>query len=89
MRFEALAVHTAANHVAIDFRVTVELDAGRMIIQGIEVFTVADDGLISAVVGLLGRRRHHLRIDRVGRPPAVRRHRPGPTAPTRTSLHRP
>jgi steroid delta-isomerase len=49
MRFEALAVHTAANHVAIDFRVTVELDAGRMIIQGIEVFTVADDGLISAV----------------------------------------
>ena len=47
--FEALAVHTAANHAAIDFRVTVELDAGQMVIQGIEVFTVADDGLISAV----------------------------------------
>ena len=49
MRFEALAVHTAADHAAIDFRVAVELDAGRMIINGIEVFTVADDGRISAV----------------------------------------
>ncbi len=49
MRFEALAVHTAADYAAIDFRVTVELDAGRMIISGIEVFTVADDGRISAV----------------------------------------
>jgi ketosteroid isomerase-like protein len=47
--FEALAVHTCGNNVAIDFRVTVTLETGRMIISGIEVFTVADDCRISAV----------------------------------------
>lgn len=48
-RFEALAVHTAGDHVAIDFRVTVGLGSGSMTIEGIEVFTVSDDGLIGEV----------------------------------------
>lgn len=47
--FEALAVHTAGDHAAIDFRVTVTLEAGAMTIEGIEVFTVGDDGLIREV----------------------------------------
>jgi len=47
--FEALAVHTCGNQVAIDFRVTVTLDAGSMVISGIEVFTVTEDEQISAV----------------------------------------
>lgn len=47
--FEALTVHTCGDHVAIDFRVTVTLEAGAMVIQGIEVFTVAEDGLIRSV----------------------------------------
>lgn len=48
-RFEALAVHTAGDHAAIGFRVTVTLESGTMTIEGIEVFTVGDDGLIRAV----------------------------------------
>ncbi|MGH9092045.1 MAG: nuclear transport factor 2 family protein [Acidimicrobiales bacterium] len=48
-RFEALAVHTAGDHVAIDFRVAVTLEAGAMTIEGIEVFTVGADGLIGEV----------------------------------------
>lgn len=48
-RFEALAVHTCGNEVAIDMRVTVTVDGGVMVIAGIETFTVADDGRISAV----------------------------------------
>ena len=47
--FQALAVHTAGDHVAIDFQVVVTLEAGTMTIAGIEVFTVGPDGLISAV----------------------------------------
>jgi steroid Delta-isomerase len=47
--FEALAVHTAADRVAIDFRVSVTFGSGTMVIEGIEVFTVADDGRIAEV----------------------------------------
>ena len=54
MAFEALAVHIAGPHAAIDFRVTVELDAGSMVIEGIEVFTAADDGRIQGVTAYWG-----------------------------------
>lgn len=47
--FEALAVHTAGDHVAIDFRVTVTLESGTMTISGIEVFTVGAGGLVTEV----------------------------------------
>jgi steroid Delta-isomerase len=47
--FEALAVHTAGEHVAIDFRVTVTLEGGTMTISGIEVFTVGPGGTIREV----------------------------------------
>lgn len=47
--FEAVAVHTCGDHVAIDFRVSVTLEAGTMVIEGIEVFTVGDDGRITEV----------------------------------------
>ncbi|HVX22487.1 MAG TPA: nuclear transport factor 2 family protein [Acidimicrobiales bacterium] len=49
MEFQALAVRTCGDHAAIDFRVTVQLDAGSMVIDGIEVFTAAADGRIEAV----------------------------------------
>jgi len=47
--FRALAVHTSGNQAAVDFEVTVAMDGGSMVISGIEVFSVADDGRISAV----------------------------------------
>lgn len=47
--FRALAVHTSGQHVAVDFQVTITLDAGSMVISGIEVFSVADDERINAV----------------------------------------
>lgn len=47
--FEALAVHTCGDQVAIDFRVTVTLAEGSMAIEGIEVFDVDQDGLIARV----------------------------------------
>jgi steroid delta-isomerase len=42
--FEAERVHTCASTVAIDFKITVSLGAGSMIISGIEVFEATDDG---------------------------------------------
>jgi len=42
--FEAERVHTCASTVAIDFRITVSLGAGSMVISGIEVFEATDDG---------------------------------------------
>ena len=48
-RFEAVTVHTCGNQVAFDFRVTVGLGTSTMVIEGIEVFTVADDGRIESV----------------------------------------
>jgi steroid delta-isomerase len=47
--FEASDVHTCAQHVAIHFRITVETGGSLMIIDGIEVFTAAEDGLFSSV----------------------------------------
>jgi len=47
--FRALAVHTCADQVAIDFRVEVTVEGGTMVISGIEVFTVSEDGRICAV----------------------------------------
>lgn len=44
--FEAAGVHTCAATVAFDFRITVELGEGSMVISGIEVFEVGDDGLL-------------------------------------------
>jgi steroid delta-isomerase len=46
--FEAERVHTCASTVAIDFRITVSLGEGSMIISGIEVFEAADDGRFSS-----------------------------------------
>lgn len=50
LRFEAGGVHTSGNHVAFDFTVTVSLGGGEMVINGIEVFTLSDDHLITEVV---------------------------------------
>ncbi|HEX3946795.1 MAG TPA: nuclear transport factor 2 family protein [Acidimicrobiales bacterium] len=47
--FEILDLHTAGSFAAFDFRVIVTLETGTMTIQGIEVFTVGDDGLIGQV----------------------------------------
>ncbi|MGO8872597.1 MAG: nuclear transport factor 2 family protein [Acidimicrobiales bacterium] len=47
--FVATAVHTCADHVAIDFAITVETAGSTMTIDGIEVFAVDDDGLFSSV----------------------------------------
>ena len=47
--FQPLAVHTSGDHVAIDFKVTVTLEAGTMAIEGIEVFRVDGDGRIAEV----------------------------------------
>lgn len=47
--FEAMDVHTCAQHVAMHFRITVETGGSSMVIDGIEVFTAADDGLFSSV----------------------------------------
>jgi hypothetical protein len=42
--FEAERVHTCASTAAINFRITVLLGEGSMVISGIEVFEAADDG---------------------------------------------
>ncbi len=47
--FEVLALHTCGDHAAIDFKITVTLDAGTMVIGGIEVFTVTDALEIASV----------------------------------------
>ncbi len=50
MRFEPVEVHPVADTVAISFHITLHLVGGAVMhIRGIEVFTVTDDGLISAV----------------------------------------
>jgi uncharacterized protein (TIGR02246 family) len=50
MRFEVTEVHPVADRVAIAFHITLTLAGDTtMHIKGIEVFTVTDDGLISAV----------------------------------------
>jgi len=50
MTFEALEVHPVADKAAISFHITITLEGGSVMhIRGVEVFTVTDDGLISAV----------------------------------------
>ena len=50
MTFEPLEVHPVADKAAITFHITVTLEGGSsMHIRGVEVFTVTDEGLISAV----------------------------------------
>jgi steroid Delta-isomerase len=47
--FEVLALHTCGDHAAIDFKITVTLDSGTMVISGIEVFTVTEELQIASV----------------------------------------
>ena len=47
--FEARAVHTCGDHVAIDFAIAVEGGGTTMTIDGIEVFAVDDDGRFRSV----------------------------------------
>jgi steroid Delta-isomerase len=47
--FTAKAVHTCASTVAIDFAIDVVTGGATMTIDGIEVFQVGEDGLITAV----------------------------------------
>jgi uncharacterized protein (TIGR02246 family) len=50
MRFEVLEVHPVADRAAITFHITLSLEGGStMHIRGVEIFTVTDEGLISAV----------------------------------------
>lgn len=46
--FQAVGVHTCGSTVAIDFVISIDLGQGAMGVSGIEVFEVADDGLISS-----------------------------------------
>ena len=47
--FTAEKVHTCANHAAIDFQISLKTGDATMTIDGIEVFTFADDGRIASV----------------------------------------
>ena len=50
MRFEVVEVHPVAERAAITFHITLSLEGGStMHIRGVEIFTVTDEGLISAV----------------------------------------
>ncbi|HEY3844943.1 MAG TPA: nuclear transport factor 2 family protein [Acidimicrobiales bacterium] len=55
MRFEVVDIHPVADKAAIDFHITLGLEGGTtMHIRGIEIFTVTEDGLISAVEAYWG-----------------------------------
>jgi ketosteroid isomerase-like protein len=55
MTFEAEEVHPVADRAAVRFHITVTLaGGGAMHIRGVEIFTVTDDGLISAVEAYWG-----------------------------------
>jgi steroid Delta-isomerase len=50
MRFEVTAVHPVADKAAITFHITLGFAGGGVgEIRGVEIFTVTDDGLISAI----------------------------------------
>ncbi|HEY1828792.1 MAG TPA: nuclear transport factor 2 family protein [Acidimicrobiales bacterium] len=49
MVFEVESVHPVHDRAAIEFHITLQMGGGTMHIRGIEVFTVTDEGLISAV----------------------------------------
>jgi ketosteroid isomerase-like protein len=55
MSFEAEEVHPVADRAAVRFHITVTLaGGGAMHIRGVEIFTVTDEGLISAVEAYWG-----------------------------------
>ena len=55
MRFEVVEVHPVADRAAITFHITLTLEGGStMHIRGVEIFTITDDGLISAVTAYWG-----------------------------------
>jgi steroid delta-isomerase len=55
MTFEVVDVHPVGDVAAITFHITVTLEGGSaMHIRGVEVFTVTDGGLISAVTAYWG-----------------------------------
>jgi len=55
MTFEVTEVHPVADRAAITFHITVTLQGGStMHIRGVEIFTVTDEGLISAVEAYWG-----------------------------------
>jgi steroid delta-isomerase len=47
--FSAPTVHTCGDHVAINFQIDVDAGGATMVMTGIEVFAVDDEGLISSV----------------------------------------
>jgi len=50
MLFEPGEVHTVGDRAAITFHITLTLEGGAtMHIRGVEIYTITDDGLISAV----------------------------------------
>ena len=50
LAFEATEVHPVGDRAAITFHITVTMEGGStMHIRGVEIFTVTDEGLISAV----------------------------------------
>jgi uncharacterized protein (TIGR02246 family) len=50
IRFDVTDVHPVADKAAITFHITLTLAGGSVMhIRGVEIFTVTDDGLISAV----------------------------------------
>jgi ketosteroid isomerase-like protein len=55
MAFESGEVHPVADKAAFDFHITLNLEGGTVMhIRGTEIFTVTDDGLISAVEAYWG-----------------------------------
>jgi uncharacterized protein (TIGR02246 family) len=55
MTFDAEEVHPVADRAAVRFHITVTLaGGGAMHIRGVELFTVTDEGLISAVEAYWG-----------------------------------
>jgi uncharacterized protein (TIGR02246 family) len=55
MRFEVEECHPVADKAAVRFHITVGLEGGTaMHIRGVEIFTITDDGLISAVEAYWG-----------------------------------
>jgi uncharacterized protein (TIGR02246 family) len=55
MNFEATEIHPVADKAAITFHITLTLAGGStMHIRGVEIFTVTDEGLISAVEAYWG-----------------------------------
>jgi uncharacterized protein (TIGR02246 family) len=55
MLFEVTEVHPVADKAALAFHITLDLAGGAVMhIRGIEIFTVTDDGLISAVEAYWG-----------------------------------